>query len=478
MEDAHALASSVGYINDYCQRCVDGVLVCELDPVKGRILRVAKGHPGFGAGERIFAESPLLLVAESTSNAAFEEVRRLAKRRALIHDPIWYWCAMCSLRPEHLQPRGCRLDVPPASREQHEQLMLLCHPQGCRDTSDVAVLVTEFWPPGERDIAGLLQVLLLVWLHNCFEHTEDPVGFSTFFLPSFLSHDCRPNGMWHYEGNGFALRARQKIEPGEEVTVSYLAEEALLESTTSRRSQLQASKSFRCDCTACSSPVDHARGFACPSCCQGEMFPEVLFSDVEFGFRMCPSCGFLPTGEQAQQMMAQEAKIEELVREWDRKAPRAGPEVYLTVDAASRLQATLGGLLSARHWLSDKVRRQLISYYDAVGRLDLAVPLAQQAVQHVAGAWPGFTAIHAWSLEAQGDLELRLARFPRVSSSEVVAPESLGRTDFAEITSKVAPLYREAAEVLKVLFGEDHEFCVSMRTKCASLDKILKDHLS
>ena len=34
---------------------------------------------------------------------------------------------------------------------------------------------------------------------------QEPVGFSTFFLPAFISHDCRPNCMWHYESWAFFL---------------------------------------------------------------------------------------------------------------------------------------------------------------------------------------------------------------------------------------------------------------------------------
>ena len=41
--------------------------------------------------------------------------------------------------------------------------------------------------------------------------SQEPVGFSTFFLPAFISHDCRPNCMWHYEGDSFILRARTEV---------------------------------------------------------------------------------------------------------------------------------------------------------------------------------------------------------------------------------------------------------------------------
>lgn len=49
-------------------------------------------------------------------------------------------------------------------------------------------------------------------------HTwQEPVGFSTFFLPAFISHDCRPNCMWHYDSWAFGCEGLTgigvKIQP-------------------------------------------------------------------------------------------------------------------------------------------------------------------------------------------------------------------------------------------------------------------------
>eukprot|EP00438_Fugacium_kawagutii_P017225 Skav206648 [mRNA] locus=scaffold863:73317:80128:- [translate_table: standard] len=183
--------------------------------------------------------------------------------------------------------------------------------------------------------------------------------------------------MWHYEGDCFTLRARRDITEGEEITVSYLAEESLLESIASRRSQLEATKHFLCNCSSCIQPLDPVRGFRCLGCQKGEIFFEFADQIRPCKAGACERCGFLATGAQAKELALQEAKVEELlgaagvpplewfVQEWDRKEGTAA--AYLTEDLgrdegckdmAQRLEDNMSQLFSERHWLRDRVARR------------------------------------------------------------------------------------------------------------------------
>lgn len=351
---------------------------------------------------------------------------------------------------------------------------MLCHPEAAEPSPDVAAIVEELWPRAHRRsaLAGKLERLLSVWLLNCFEHSEEPVGFSTFFLPSFLSHSCRPNCMWHYKADDFVLRARQDIAEGDEVTVSYLAEESLVESTASRRAQLLATKHFICCCGACQAPLDRARGFVCLSCRDGEIFLDVSSAaglPTASANGACSQCGFLADSSQVAALCAQEAQVEHFVQEWDRRAGRAAPDTYLTDALALRLQANLEGLFSPSHWLRDRTTRHLTAYYEATGRADLALPLATRNADFLQEAYPGCSALRAWALETQGDLQLRLAGFRLVGPSGVEAPGGLQAEQLAGLWREVGPVYAEALETLRVLFGEDHEFYTTMQEKCGSL---------
>lgn len=461
----------VGYINDYCWRRVGNALRCDVDPAKGRVLCATQPYK---RGSPLFVEPPLLLVAESSEDSSYLQLQRVAGQLNFVHAPLWYWAALCSLNSDDLV--GCKLSIPNATKEQQKRLMLLCCPETHEASADVIALVGEFWPRAgdTQAVATKLERLLAVWLLNCFEHSEEPLGFSTFFLPSFLSHNCRPNCMWHYEHDDFVLRAREDIAAGDEITVSYLAEESLLESTEGRRAQLEATKHFTCHCQTCEAPLDASRGFRCLRCKDGEIF---LCTDDDpatgggLACSMCQQCGFRANAKQAANIRDQESQVEELVQEWDRKSACAGPDVYLTDSVALRIETNLASFFSLHHWLRDRASRHLITYYEAIGRADLALPLAAQCAEFTIETYPGCSALHAWALETQGDLRLRLEGFKISDPSGVEAPPGLAAERLAQVWREVGPVYMQATEVLATLFGGEHTFHTAMRDKYDALGR-------
>eukprot|EP00923_Selenidium_pygospionis_P037235 GHVN01065231.1.p1 GENE.GHVN01065231.1~~GHVN01065231.1.p1 ORF type:complete len:450 (+),score=69.94 GHVN01065231.1:241-1590(+) len=119
----------------------------------------------------------------------------------------------------------------------------------------------------------VLEQLLQVWVHNCFEDKDDPVGYILVFMVSFCSHSCVPNAMWYlYEDSGFVLRARRPVSKGEELSLSYLAESALFQPCQVRERFLLSTKGFKCTCPRCVTVLDASRGLRCPECLQGTVF--------------------------------------------------------------------------------------------------------------------------------------------------------------------------------------------------------------
>mmetsp|Transcript_130121 Transcript_130121/g.376451 ORF Transcript_130121/g.376451 Transcript_130121/m.376451 type:complete len:499 (+) Transcript_130121:63-1559(+) len=463
-------SDGVDYINAFCQRHVEGALTCEVDAVKGRILRAQRP---FEPGDRILCAGILLLVAEAPEHPAYQRLCRLVEDQNFTHEPLWYWCAVCSLC--EADSVDCIEEFPKATREQHRQLLHLYHQDATAPSQEASALVAEFWPGRRKkqDLALRLEQLLSIWLLNCFEHSREPHGFSTFFLPSFLSHSCRPNSMWHYDGDNFVLRARQDIPAGTEVTVSYLSEETLLESTARRRSRLMASKHFLCCCSTCMDRIDKVRGFCCPSCRHGEVrLNACTDSPVPSKEGACARCGFLPTRRQSEQLAAQETEVEKRIMDWEERATRAEPEEYLTDAFARQVEKNMNGLFSSHNWLRDKAARQLASYYDATDRPDLALHFAAQSMSFIVQIYPGYSAMHAWSLELQGDLKLRVGKFKKVGQDSVEAGSGKSSTELSNIWREVGPIYAQASEILRVLFGEDHEFHTAMRSKYESLAKV------
>ncbi|KAF4728817.1 hypothetical protein FOZ62_008102, partial [Perkinsus olseni] len=121
--------------------------------------------------------------------------------------------------------------------------------------------------------------LLLIWRFNSFGHHTVADGLIMYDKISMLSHSCEATCCWHYGPNdSFVLRARVPIEPGDELTISYIGDEELFKSTNIRRQRLQGWL-FTCHCRRCDEPVDYARGFRCTQCHTGVVYPYTEWKD-------------------------------------------------------------------------------------------------------------------------------------------------------------------------------------------------------
>merc|ERR1712216_653077 len=189
-----------------------------------------------------------------------------------------YWCALCSLTEEHLKPpKGTGDQLPYGNwkaleREKHNLLLLLHHEEVTEAGPSALTLVKELCPGCDPIV---LERLIQIWVLNCFEYSDSPTGYSTYFFSSFMSHSCFPNAVWHYHGSDHVLRARRKIEKGDEVCISYLPEDGLLQAAHARRWELHETKRFWCECERCAPEhEDRSRGFWCPKkeCKGGKVF--------------------------------------------------------------------------------------------------------------------------------------------------------------------------------------------------------------
>ncbi|KAL8427614.1 hypothetical protein Efla_005789 [Eimeria flavescens] len=258
--------ASVSIINKYCKERHDGKLVCVLDPVKGRTLRATRP---FAIGDVILQEPPLHAVRLDPDSVVCSNVIALCEKQTFKHPAIWYWCALNSVLVEGDPPiAGLRT----ITWRQWELLRILFIPQVVEPSPEATRLV-EFM--GLRGIVDELdmEIMIQVWLHNCFEHQRDPEGYVIYFMPSFCSHSCLPNALWSTDDDSnFLFFPRASIAAGDEVTLTYLAEDDMLRSVSHRRSLLDGAKDFKCMCERCVAPVDFSRGFRCPRCRLGVIY--------------------------------------------------------------------------------------------------------------------------------------------------------------------------------------------------------------
>ena len=74
------------------------------------------------------------------------------------------------------------------------------------------------------------------------------VGVGLFRTASFINHSCTPNALALFSGSEIVIRATKNIQPGEEITISYIE---ILQTTKERHNELQERYFFQCQCERC-----------------------------------------------------------------------------------------------------------------------------------------------------------------------------------------------------------------------------------
>lgn len=465
---AEELAADCPYINDYCQQRHQGVVRCSWLKAKGRILLSAKS---FEPGDVIFREPPLHIIAEQKGNKAFDRLKHMCgkNKKVFEFDPLWYWTSLCSLKPSQI---GGGSDLAPITEDQQRKLLLLYHPETAEPSKASKALVQEF-KLGAYLQAQELERLLQVWILNCFEHSDDPLGYSAYFMSSFMSHSCAPNAVWHYEGDDFVLRARCAIADGDEISVSYLSEDSLLESVPSRRKHLNDSKHFVCSCDRCMGEKDLSRGFRCPRC-EWTIFisPKLEARDgCKIPYRACERCGHLLTEAEVSTFLKEEKWLEtELASSEQLERLGSGRQAAFLKgleDVAKRAEVTL-----SQHWLADKTWQMLADVCARNERAEDAEDLMRKRITFQEHAFPGLSGTHAWTLEAYVDMLMR-HRGVSIDPMVEVPSEQTARA----LLSLALQASAESVRILRLMFGEHHDYFTSVNRKFVELRKELAKHL-
>lgn len=463
------------YINQYCETKHNSVVKCHWTKEKGRILRSERS---FEQGDVIFREPPLHIVAEDPTNPAFMRLKELCSAPSTVfeYEPLWYWTALSSLKSSQLPPKEKRLK--PISEDQQRKLLLLYHNEVTEASEATQQLVRELRLDPHLEPVDL-ERLLQIWILNCFEHSDDPLGYSAYFMSSFMSHSCQPNAVWHYDKDDFVLRARVKIEAQDEICVSYLSEDSLLESVPSRRKHLKDSKHFVCDCARCSGAKDLSRGFRCPACTTGN-FVNLSIGMEEPGTAgqllvgtTCSHCGHVYSEAEAVKLLEEEswlsAKIDRIQKNIEKTGKSKSPsQLAALLEALKRSSEAL-----TQHWLLDRTWHYLSDVYDRSGRPEDAEAYVQLRIEFQAVAYPNLSGARAWTLEAYADM---LVRHSGASLDPVV---KVPQKHAAEHLAKVAaPVYEKALNILRLMFGTEHDYFTSVQRKFDQLRDELQRHLA
>lgn len=442
--------ASVDYINRYASEHHSGRLQCISTPHKGRTLVATRA---FAQGELILTEEPLHIVREDPEGRDFEALSKLCAKRDFDYEPLWYWAALKSLTAKEL---GGEDTAPwePLEEERQARLLML-HAGELEGPGEAAAAIAKRFAPRLKQAAKLEQ-LLQAWVHNAFDYSDDPPGYATYFFPSFMSHSCFPSAFWHYGDNdAYVLRARRDIAVGDEVTVSYLDEYAMLSHRAERRWDLWETKQFWCACERCDSKVDRSRGMCCPRCHRGSVFAQqrgttpsksCALEPGDFADAVCGWCSHALTSSEAAALNRQEKALAKIVESWD---AGIGPTEEDVKQTDEFLQNCF-----AQHSVADKARDHLAKFYSAHRQRPAHIQALLDRTSFHAAAYPGLSAARGWSLENYGDA---VAAF--VTRSSPPKAEGTAKLQMA------LRAYVESLRILQLMFGEEHEYAVKVRKK-------------
>lgn len=139
------------------------------------------------------------------------------------------------------------------------------------------------------------------------------------------------------------------------------------------------------------------------------------------------------------------AKLQNITNNTLKLTLRNVPELDALVDSAFK-----------QHVLADLIWEQLVEFHSGRKNREEQVRLLTRRREFHAAAYDGLSGAHAWTLEAFGD-----AMITGLGDSQ----EKKTTSD----TEAALELYKEAISILKLMFGDNHEYVTQVVDKCASL---------
>ncbi len=494
------MEESANYINDVL-RGTSAPFECILSSTKGRTLRMTREA---SPGEILFSGLPLHTVSEDLQNPVYIELMRLFKvvrsHESLDYDAMWFWCGLCSLSYEISEY------LVPIALDQSKQLHMLYHPEVI-SASKTTRLIADITSPlllralTDSDLLEI-ETMTVIWTLNCFEHSEDPLTYATYFLPSFMSHSCSPSAMWTTSGDLFEIRAQTELFPSQELTVSYLTEEFCLRPIDKRRAHLESTKFFVCDCSRCSAPSDDTRGFALPrhfSCHQDENSSNSESCFVRYPqWDICVAHGYtiaLPDDAfiSVEELLLTESHLSQLVNTYDAEftkddilPTRTNPDAIPSDKEADHLEDLIDRI-GPYHWASMRGLFQLAMYHKHYARFPKAIQLMERYIackrKYVRFSAPEVSSSFAWALEELGDILLLhvsgsiragVSEASRDAYCEKWSPKSSEDREAMQ-SLKIKEAYQESADILDTVFGPQHENRVTALEKLNRVRKLLDD---
>ncbi|XP_014214307.1 histone-lysine N-methyltransferase SMYD3 [Copidosoma floridanum] len=118
--------------------------------------------------------------------------------------------------------------------------------------------------PNSAEILGLYG-RICVNSYNILDSDMNSIGVGIYLGPSVIDHSCKPNAIAVFEGTTIIIRALEDIPrlDWSQIHISYID---VLNTTTTRRAELESTYYFVCNCERCKESETFATAATCSSC--------------------------------------------------------------------------------------------------------------------------------------------------------------------------------------------------------------------
>lgn len=268
-----------------------------------------------------------------------------------------------------------------------------------------------------------------VWRCNAFRSGLESQVMCLYETGSIMNHSCAATCVRHY-GREYSccVRARLPLEPGDEISISYLPDVDLILAAPLRRAHLMEWM-FVCECDRCKQhSVDYSRGFKCRKCSDGIIFA----SSLETGaMEPCSSCDHKLKRIKIAKLSHEEQEIAERLANTDRWE-------YENLVSEQKLALEV---LANNHWISFMYETYLASCWESMSQkyVDQAFR-AQRHQKHL-----------------EHCVEFVDTVLPLPNSLAANLSAQIGDCQFQKGNKKQAKeYYNRAHEILTVISGRDH----------------------
>ncbi|CXI44859.1 SET domain protein, putative [Plasmodium berghei] len=404
---------------------------------KGRCMFTRKE---LNPGNIIFIEKPLLIIIPSLNETLWEILNNLNNEQPFELPLRWHYAALCTITMLNDDDFNACIDkwIPEPDKDPDDDVFnvldKVCDIKTTKSGGKYYYYKNKLIDPNIYDR------IIQVWHYNAFGHHTDSEGLVLYNRISMLAHSCNSTACWHYgENDSFVLRARVKLNVGDELTISYLGDDDLYKSSNIRREKL-TNWLFVCMCNRCSNPVDYSRGFKCATCGIGTFFIKSEYNCETPIITKCNICLSEITESTALEYIEYENSYIERLEETNKNDLADALAVYIQAEK-----------IFTQHWVMYQLYTILFEGYRDSCEWGKAIYYQMQRIRYAIEVIPRANYVLAWLYEELGEAHANSI------NTGILATEDDYKITYEE-KKRICSFFLRSIHLLEILCGYSHDY--------------------